>query len=127
LDPTRTFGAQAFGRRKLSHCPFRRGQIPDLIARCELPDVALHPGNVMRRRDFMTAVAGSAAAWPIAARAQQPAMPVIGFLSTASPDKFVPFVDGFRQGLKRTGYVEGENVGIEYRWSPARRTHQRSR
>jgi putative ABC transport system substrate-binding protein len=52
-----------------------------------------------------------------ARRTRAAAMPVIGFLSTASPDKFVPFVDGFRQGLKRTGYVEGENVGIEYRWA----------
>jgi hypothetical protein len=52
-----------------------------------------------------------------ARRTRAAAMPVIGFLSTASPDKFVPFVDGFRQGLKRTGYVEGENVGIEYRWT----------
>jgi ABC-type uncharacterized transport system substrate-binding protein len=74
----------------------------------------------MRRREFIKIFAGSAAALPLAAHAQQPAKPVIGFLSMASPSTFASRIEGFRQGLRDLGYVEGTNITVEYRWAEGR-------
>ena len=69
----------------------------------------------MIRREFMTLLGGAAAAWPLGASAQQPAMPVIGFLSVPSPETFPQYVAAFKQGLSQPGFIDGQSVAIEYR------------
>jgi hypothetical protein len=81
----------------------------------------------MRRRDLVKGIVGSALSWPLSSRAQQPALPVIGFRGSASPDSYSRRLRVFREGLKEAGYVEGENVKIEYRWAGAMEALRHSR
>jgi putative ABC transport system substrate-binding protein len=71
----------------------------------------------MRRREFIALVGGAAAGWPLAARAQRTALPVIGFLGSSLPDEYTIRLRAFRQGLKDEGFIEGQNIIVEYRWA----------
>src|SRR5436190_5761663 len=94
-------------------CPAR---IPHYASEyCELGSVPFRR-LAMKRREFVLLIGGSAA-WPLAARAQQTTRPVIGFLSISSPGAHAPFVAAFNQGLKELGFIEGQNLAIEYRWA----------
>ena len=97
------------------------------IQKCDIlfvPDGVLGAGEAMRRREFIAFVGSTAVAWPLTVRAQQPAkLPTVGYLYVASPEAHAGRVAAFRKGLSETGYVEGRDVAIEYRWAhdePAR-------
>jgi len=81
---------------------------------------------MMGRRAFVSSVAGGFVVWPLAAHAQRQGLPVIGYLANASAAAFTNYVDAFRRGLVETGYVEGQNVAIEYRWTEGRRDRARN-
>jgi len=74
----------------------------------------------MRRHDFIQGIVGSVTAWPVAARAQQPAMPMVGFIRDGSADTAARYVAAFRKGMNEAGYVEGQNVTVEYHWLEGR-------
>jgi hypothetical protein len=100
----------------------RRDIVPNIAASAVSNGIGIvcDEGNRMKRREFITLVGGTAVTWPLAVRAQQPAMPVVGYLSGTSPDDSIQIVADFRRGLAETGYVEGRNLAIEYRWLEGR-------
>src|ERR1700676_1828493 len=105
MSPLTTLSPHPVLRRGwTSSPPFRTAGVPDRP----------REGSAMRRRDFIALSVGSVATWPLAARAQQPAIPVIGFLSGRSPETDAPLLAIFRQNLNEAGFVEGRNVAFEY-------------
>jgi hypothetical protein len=105
-------------------CALRRCRFQPL-SKCSFEPLQCYPlslGADMRRREFISLLGDAASAWATYTHAQQPAMPVIGFLSTTTREGWTEHLRGFRQGLKDTGYVEGENVAIEYRWAETAET-----
>jgi ABC transporter substrate binding protein len=104
--------------RQLEGGPLTDGPISS--PKCDtllIPDVVLGAGEAMRRRDFIILLGGAAATRPLAVRAQQRALPMIGFLSSAAPGPFKQFVEAFQRGLNEKGFIEGQNATIEYRWA----------
>src|SRR6516164_2599414 len=81
------------------------------------PDVVLGASKAMRRREFIALLGSAVVASPLAARAQEPAKPLIGFLNSASPSAYAPMVAAFQDGLNQMGFVDGRNVAIEYHWA----------